>query len=56
MIQIKDTFENPSAHQPKELFDILTKFALLIFNQHYDEEYITLGDLPAVADDMKKAR
>ena len=29
---------------------------MIICNQFYDKEYITLGDLPAVVDDMKNAR
>jgi hypothetical protein len=33
-----------------------TKFALIICNQFYDKKYITLGDLPAVVDDLRNAK
>ena len=56
MSKMKDQFENPKEFQPKELFDKFTKIAFLVFNQYYDEKYVTLGDLPAVVDDMKNAR
>ena len=56
MNQIREQLNNPDKFQPNELFCELTKFALIIANQEYDKEYITLGDLPAVVDDLKKAK
>ena len=53
---MKDQFENPSKYQPKELFDELTKYALLVCNQYYNKDYTTLGNIPTVENDFKNAK
>ena len=56
MNKIKQELQDLQNFQPDEKFCFFTKFALIVGNQDYDEEYITLGSLPAVADDIKVAK
>ena len=56
MNQMKSELQNPQNFQPNELFLRSTKFALIICNEFYDKRYITLGDLPAVVDDLRNAK
>ena len=56
MDRMREELQNPKNFQPKEKFDKWTKFALIICNQFYDKKFISLGNLPAVADDFKNAK
>ena len=47
---------NPKNHMPKEKFDDLAKFGFILINEKYDKKVTTMEDLPAVQDDLKKAR
>ena len=38
------------------MFDLFTKFAMIVCNKDYNERYVTLGDLPTVEDDFKVAK
>ena len=53
---MKKELENPQQFQPNEKFTKLSKYSLLITNKDYDKRYITLGNLPAVIDDLKNAK
>ena len=48
--------QNPKDFLPNEKFCQWTKYAIIICNQFYNEEYITLGNLPSVKDDLKNAK
>ena len=47
---------DPKNHMPKEKFDDLAKFGFILINEKYDKKVTTMSDLPAVQDDLKKAR
>ena len=55
MNEINKQLMRPSEYLPKETFSQITKYALIISNQYYDDKYVTHGDLPAVVDDHKNA-
>ena len=56
MNQMKNELQNPQNFMPLEKFCDLTKFAVLLCNEDYDQMYTTMDSLPAVKDDLKVAR
>ena len=56
MNKINDELQDSQNFQPDEKFCFFTKFALIVGNQDYNEEHITLGSIPAVADNIKVAK
>ena len=56
MDQIGNQMKDPKNHMPKEKFDDIAKFGFILINEKYDEKVTTMSDLPAVQDDLKKAR
>ena len=53
---MKNELQNPQKFMPLENFCDLTKFAVILCNEDYDETYTTMPSLPAVKDDLKVAR
>ena len=53
---MKNELQNPQNFMPLENFCDLTKFAVILCNEDYDETYTTMPSLPAVKDDLKVAR
>ena len=56
MSDMRLELQDPQNFQPNEKFDKYAKYAMIICNQTYNVKYVTHGDLPAVADDLKNAK
>ena len=56
MNQMKHELKRPNDFLPREKFLDETKYAMIICNQYYNEDFTGMESLPHVADDFKNSK